>query len=182
MANSKRKCQSCGNQVRKYIILNKLAYCSFDVAVKFAYKNKSKGADIIHKAKKKVYNENKISTRKRATKEACHEYIRLRDKGKPCVCCGEPLGDDFHAGHWLESGNNPQLRYDENNIHGQRSYCNTYKGGDSGWYKENLIERIGIDSVNDLISKRGGTVKRTADDYRKIEKHFKDKILELNNN
>lgn len=154
-------------------------YCDIECATKYAYQNKEKGREIKYKQKRKEYNENKLSTRKRAAKEACHEYIRLRDKSEPCICCGEPLGDNYHAGHWLESGNNPLTRYDENNIHGQRAYCNTYKGGDSGFYKENLIKKIGIDAVNELLSKKGGTLKRTADDYREIEKYYKDKIKRL---
>ncbi len=174
MAVGKRKCKAHGEYIRDFIVTPKGVFCTIDVAVKWAYENRIKGADIVHKANKKVYNENKLSTRKRATGEICHEYIRLRDKDKPCICCGEPLGDDYQAGHWIESGNNPQIRYDENNIHGQRKYCNLFKGGDSGWYKENLIKKIGLDAVNELISKRGGTVKRTADDYREIEKYYKD--------
>ena len=88
--------------------------------------------------------------------------------------------DLFHAGHFLESGSNPKIRYDEDNIHGQRIYCNTYKGGDSGQYKENLIKMIGSDRVKRLINLKGGTVKRTANDYREIESYFKNKLKELN--
>jgi len=133
-----------------------------------------------HAVRKKEFKANDLGPRKTAAKKACHEYIRARDKGKPCPCCGEPLGDSFHAGHFLESGNNPKIRYDEDNIHGQRIYCNTYKGGDSGQYKENLIKMIGADRVERLISLKGGTVKRTANDYREIELLYKSKLKELN--
>lgn len=128
---------------------------------------------------KKNFQKTDIKTRKDAAKKWCHEYIRLRDKDKPCVCCGKPLGEDYHAGHFIESGNNPQTRYDEDNIHGQRVDCNYFKGGDSGDYKENLIGRIGMDRVNAVLSKKGGTMKRTAQDYQAIEDYYRDKIKDL---
>jgi len=181
MANSKRKCKYHGKQTRQYIVVNNMAFCTFEFACKWAYDNRLKGKEIKHKAQKKEYNENKLPTRKRATKEACHRYIRLRDKDDSCICCGEPLGDDYHAGHWLESGNNPQVRYDEDNIHAQRLSCNVFKGGDSGEYKERLIAKIGIDRVNALLSKKGGTLKRTAQDYRDIELTYKQKLNNMCN-
>jgi hypothetical protein len=122
------------------------------------------------------YQLSDLKIRKAAAKKACHEYIRTRDKDKPCICCGKPLGEEYHAGHFLESGNNPQVRYDEDNIHGQRIDCNYFKGGDSGDYKENLIVRIGADKVNAIISKKSGTIKRTAQDYLVIENYFKGKL------
>ena len=156
--------------------------CRYDYATKKPKELKQKTVkrlDKVHAVKKKEYNENKISTRKRATKEACHEYIRARDKDKLCPCCNKPLGDDFHAGHFLESGNNPKIRYYEDNIHGQRSHCNLFKGGDSGDYEINLRVRIGDERVNRLKELKGGTVKRTADDYREIESYYKAKLKAL---
>ena len=187
MANSKRRCRECKEykQAKEGKLINGGFYCDIECATKYAFKNKEKGRKIKHKEQKKEYNANKLSTRKRAAKEACHAYIRTRDKDKPCICCGEPLGDDYHAGHFLESGNNPQIRYDEDNIHGQRAYCNTFKGGDSGFYRVNLIEKIGLDRVERLEQMKGGTVKRTADDYRDIEQRYKfmlERLADSNGN
>lgn len=181
MANKKRRCSQCKSYkiATDGIVIRNIFYCDIDCATTKAFNGISKGADIVHKAKKKAYNENKLSTRIRATKEACHAYIRLRDKDKLCPCCLEPLGDDFHAGHFLESGNNPRIRYDEDNIHGQRSHCNLFKGGDSGDYEINLRIRIGDERVDRLKSLKGGTVKRTADDYREIEAYYKEKIKRI---
>lgn len=136
-------------------------------------------AYIDNRGRKKYSNPDSIKTRKRAAKDACHEYIRERDKYKNCICCGYPLGDDFHAGHFLESYNNPKIRYDEDNIHGQRIRCNYYMGGDSGMYRVNLITRIGLDRVERLESLKGGHLKRTVDDYRKIEQYYKEKLKQL---
>lgn len=131
------------------------------------------------KGKSKKNCENDLKTRKKAAKDSCHAYIRERDKGKLCPCCDKPLGDNYHAGHYLESGNNPKIRYDEDNIHGQRIDCNYFKGGDSGLYRVNLIKRIGLSRVEELESMKGGTVKRTPQDYKKIEVYFKNKLKSL---
>ncbi|HHZ68861.1 MAG TPA: hypothetical protein EYN67_10945 [Flavobacteriales bacterium] len=179
MANSKRKAKCCGERVRDYIVINNVAYCSREAAVKWSYANKEVGKAIKHKAQKKEYNANRLPPRKTATKKACHEYIRYRDKDDCCICCGEPLQAGYHAGHWLESGANPKVRYDEDNIHGQNVSCNVFKGGDSGNYKENLIAKIGIDRVNRLLELKGGAVKRTADDYREIEALYKSKLKQI---
>ena len=179
---TKKRCPNCRkyNQTDNALKVNISYFCGIDCATSYAFKNKEKGKQIKHKQQKKEYTENKLSTRKEAAKKACHEYIRLRDKNSPCICCGKPLGDNYHAGHFLESGNNPLIRYDEDNIHAQRVDCNYFKGGDSGDYKENLIKKIGVERVNALLEKKGGSIKRTAQDYREIEKYYKDKIKAIN--
>jgi hypothetical protein len=133
------------------------------------------------KEKKKAYKEQKLSTRKRAAKEACHAYIRERDKNDPCICCGLPLGDDFHAGHFLESGNYSSIRYDEDNIHGQRLQCNHHKGGDSGEYEVRLRKKIGARRVNRLHKIKSEIKRWTVEELRQIENDFKAKLEALLN-
>ena len=128
------------------------------------------------KGKSKKDCENDLRTRRKAAKQACHAYVRARDSGSACICCGRKLGDKFDAGHYLESGNNPRIRYDEDNIHGQSVYCNQYQGGNSDDYRGRLIEKIGLDRVERLESMKGGTVKRTAQDYKEIEIYYKQKL------
>ncbi len=132
---------------------------------------------------KRNFQDNDLKTRKAAAKSACHKYIKLRDKGLTCICCNRPLrgGRASHAGHFHESGNNPLIRYDEDNIHGQSAYCNQYQGGDSDDYRGNLIKKIGIDRVERLDALKGGTIKRTCEDYREIENHYKEKSKVLQN-
>lgn len=183
---AKRKCKYCEkSKIRETMfILGLSAYCNKDHAVSWAIENQSKGRKKIEQSERKAINKakkNNLKTRKEAAKTACHNYIRARDSGKGCACCGEPLGEDFQAGHFLESGNNPKIRYDEDNINGQKLQCNYFKGGDSGEYKERLIKKIGIERVNRLLNLKGGTVKRTSDDYRAIEKYYKDKLKDIIN-
>ena len=148
------------------------AWCSPDCGVKLAKKK-------LHTKRKTEFYENDIKTRREAAKSACHAYIRERDKDMPCICCGKPLGSKYHAGHFIPSGSNPLIRYDERNIHGQRVDCNYFKGGDSGDYEMNLIKRIGLQAVEELKEKKGGTIKRIASDYKEIEEYYKAKLLTL---
>lgn len=129
---------------------------------------------------KREYQKKDITIREEAARRTCHKYINLRDKGRNCICCDRPLHSGVNAGHFHESGNNPLIRYDEDNIHSQSIYCNMYKGGDSGDYRGNLIKKIGIDRVERLDRLKGGTMKRTCDDYREIENYYKEKIKQLN--
>jgi len=182
---AKRKCKYCGKYKNRDLMFipNTSAFCDKDHAIQWSILNKDKGRKKIEQSERRAINKEKksnLATRKKAAKKACHDYIRARDSGQGCICCGKPLGNNYHAGHFLESGNNPQIRYDEDNIHGQRLDCNFFKGGDSGDYQENLIKKIGLDRVNELKNLKGGTMKRTADDYLAIEKYYKDKLKALN--
>ena len=184
MAVAKLKCKHCKEYFKRetMAIFPSGKFCTKDHAIEWAVDNQNKGKSKIEKEERKEIikaKKSNLKTRKEAAKKACHEYIRKRDSGKGCICCGKPLGNNYHAGHFLESGNNPLIRYDEDNIHGQRLDCNFFKGGDSGNYKDNLTLKIGIDRVNRLLNLQGGTIKRTADDYLVIEKHYKDKLKSL---
>jgi len=133
----------------------------------------------------KLYNDttpkksNALRTRKLAAQKACHAYIRERDKNNPCICCGRPVDVRSQAGHYISSGSSSFLRYHEDNIHLQRVDCNLYLGGDYGFYRENLIKKIGLDQVLWLEANKKREVKRKAEDYLKIEQYYKDKLLSL---
>lgn len=185
MATGKLRCKHCRDYFPRLEMVKYPSgrFCNKDCAISWAIENQQKGRDKLAQAERKEFikaKKNNLKTRKDAAKKSCHDYIRARDSGKGCICCGKPLGNNFHAGHFLESGNSPQVRYDEDNIHGQRLDCNFFKGGDSGDYHTNLIAKIGIARVNLLKNLAGGTVKRTAEDYLVIEKYYKDKLKELN--
>lgn len=142
-------------------------------------KKAEKSVKKTHAKQKRNFYENDLKTRKEAAKAACHSYIRARDKDQPCICCGRPLGSKYDAGHFLESGNNPKIRYHEDNIHAQSVYCNQYQGGNSDDYPGRLLAKIGQERFDYLKANKGGTIKRTCQDYKDIEKHYKQKLKEL---
>ena len=108
-------------------------------------------------------------------------YIRLRDRGKPCICCGKPLGDEpnsYDAGHYRSVGSAPHLRFNENNVSGQLKHCNQYLAGNIVNYRRGLIERIGIEEVEKLESDNQPK-HYTKDELREIAKLYRDKIKAL---
>lgn len=86
---------------------------------------------------------------------AFNAYVRLRDKDRPCICCGLPLGDgdlggSYDCGHYRSTGSAPHLRFDPRNAHAQRKVCNRYGAGRAVDYRLGLIERIGLTAVEAL--------------------------------
>ena len=121
-------------------------------------------------------------------KEAQHAfnaYIRKRDENRPCICCGNPLrmggiGGGFDAGHYRSTGSASHLRFNEDNVHGQRKYCNQWGAGRAVDYRLGLINRIGLQRVEALES--NNTVhKWSADELREIKERYKQKLKELQN-
>lgn len=75
-------------------------------------------------------------------------YIRKRDNGLLCISCGQRQGDQ--AGHYLPVKQYSALRFDENNVNLQCSYCNLYLHGNQVFYRKGLIAKIGAKAVEDL--------------------------------
>ena len=139
MANSKRKCKSCGDYVRTYVITPKGVFCNIDSAVKYSYANKSKGADIQRKEQKKkdTARKKELLTRSQwynLLKTQIHRWIvHVRDKDKGCYTCGKTdpsvkydCGHRHHAGR----GGGDRRRFIEENLHKQCSVnCNQHGSG-----------------------------------------------------
>jgi hypothetical protein len=185
MPNSHLRCKGCEKYFKRETLIpvNGGKFHSIECMTRWGYENRQKGYDKLKQAKKKenakkkkAFYDSDLKTRKKAAKLACHKYIKLRDKGLPCICCNRALDGKIDAGHYLESGNNPKIRYDEDNIHSQSVYCNQYQGGNSDDYRGNLIKKIGLKRVERLESMKGGSVKRTPQDYKEIEDYYKSKI------
>jgi len=185
---SKNKCTNCGKFFLRdsmiVVIAGKFCRqnCLHDYAVNRTDELLARARKRERKAdnvRKKKFQRSDLKTRKAAAKKACHAYIKARDLGSLCICCNRHLGKNYDSGHFLESGNHPKIRYDEDNIHSQSVYCNRHKGGDSDDYRGNLIKKIGLERVERLESMKGGTVKRTPQDYQDIENYYKAKLKEL---
>lgn len=105
-------------------------------------------------------------------------YIRARDTGKPCICCGRhssgwSRGGDWDAGHYRSRGAASHLRYDENNCHAQLKQCNR-RAFDVASYRRNLVERIGAQTV-DALESDNRTHKWTRDELRQIRDDYRAK-------
>lgn len=115
--------------------------------------------------------------------EAFNAFIRLRDAGKPCICCGKPLGDgevggSFDCGHYRSRGSAPHLRFDERNAHAQRKYCNRHGAGRAVDYRIGLIARIGLEAV-EALETDNSIRKWTREELRAIAATYREKRKEL---
>lgn len=118
---------------------------------------------------------------------AFNAYIRERDRGKPCICCGNPLdalmggvfrGGSYDAGHYRSVGSASHLRFDERNVHGQRKFCNQYGAGRAVDYRMGLIKRIGLEAVEALEADNTPR-KWTISELKAIKEEYKDKLKSL---
>ena len=128
----------------------------------------------------------RLKTRSDWMKDAQKEfnkYIRLRDAGQPCICCGAPLGSGevgggYDAGHYRSVGSAPHLRFDERNCHAQRKQCNRYGSGRAVDYRLGLISRLGIEAVEALEADQAPR-HYSADDLKAIRDTYRAKAKEL---
>ena len=109
-------------------------------------------------------------------------FIRARDAGKPCICCGRgssgwTRGGEWDGGHYRSRGAASHLRYHEDNCHAQLKQCNR-RAFDVAAYRARLIERIGLARVEALESDNG-THKWTRDELREIRDTYRKKLREL---
>lgn len=114
------------------------------------------------------------------TRNACHKYIRIRDKGKPCISCSAKWRENFQAGHFYKAETYPTLRFSEFNIHGQCSKCNIRNNGNESLYRVGLYERYGdeyISYIDDVAKKdKEGAFSWSRDALVKIRKYYNNKI------
>lgn len=128
----------------------------------------------------KAFNDSDASILKRKAQQAFNTYIRTRD-GKYCISCEyEGDGRQFHAGHYKSQGGNSALRFDELNVHAQCSICNNHLSGNLANYRIKLIEKIGIQAVENLEQSKS-TKRWTVEELREIIETYKAKMKGLQN-
>ena len=121
----------------------------------------------------------------REAQAACNAYVRARDAGLPCICCGKPMepdrpGGSVDAGHFMGIGACPELRFDELNIHAQRKSCNRPGGAKREAFRLGMIERIGLEAVEALEGPHPPK-KWTIDELREIRADYRMKLKNLTN-
>jgi len=110
-------------------------------------------------------------------------FIRLRDKDKPCICCGKPLGDPryggaYDAGHWLSRGSSPNLAFDERNVNAQRKGCNRPGGTTRAKFRAGMIARWGI-AVVEALEADQAVRHHTKDELRAMRAEYRAKAKQL---
>ncbi len=115
---------------------------------------------------------------------AFRAWVRARDHGKPCICCGkQPLtdgslkGGQWDAGHYRSRGACPELAFDPRNCHAQLKDCNRHSW-DVASYRANLIERIGLAEAEELEGPHP-MPKWSRDDLREMRDRYRHLEREL---
>lgn len=135
-------------------------------------------------ARKKRGEEKKKSERKQKLELAritFNAFIRERDKGKPCICCGQMLGVNYQAGHYFSGAGHAAVLFDEDNVHAQRFDCNNHKAGNFTEYGVRLEKRIGAFSFEILRAKAYEAKSWTIEELDGVIKYYKLKLKNLKN-
>ena len=109
---------------------------------------------------------------------AFNAFIRERDKDEPCISCGRFHEGQYHAGHYRTTGANPELRFDEDNVHKQCAPCNNHLSGNIENYTPRLIEKVGQERFDRLMGSHE-LPKWKREDYERIRDHYRAKLKEL---
>ncbi|MFZ4705575.1 MAG: recombination protein NinG [Bacteroidales bacterium] len=76
-------------------------------------------------------------------------WVRRRDKGLPCPCCGDTQG--FHdGGHFKKAEIYRGVLFHEMNVNGCCTVCNRHMDGNIAAYRIGLIEKYGEQAVDEL--------------------------------
>lgn len=178
-----RKCKVCGNPYEKKNMAH--VACSFKCAIEHIKRQREKQvkqAKREERVKQREFGQ-ALKTRSDWVKEAQAEvnrYIRLRDKGKPCISCGRPWKENFQAGHYVPAGRSSLLRFSEDNIHGQCPQCNMYESGNLIPYRQALVSKIGLERVEALETNRDKK-HWSVEELKNIKALYKAKVKELDN-
>ena len=99
-----------------------------------------------------------------------NEWVRLRDKGLPCISCGAPHPTD--AGHLFKKSTRPAMRFDPRACHLQCRECNSKHDGNYENYCKGVAERYGVEFLTEVI--------QDANNSRKTDhKWSKSELIEL---
>ena len=116
---------------------------------------------------------------------AFNKFIRLRDKGLPCISCDRKweatphlTGSIFDAGHYRSTGSMATLRFEESNCHAQCVRCNRNLSGNVAEYRIRLVKRIGEEKLSWLEGPHEPK-KYTIEDLKETKALYSKKAKEL---
>jgi hypothetical protein len=115
--------------------------------------------------------------------DAFNEFIRLRDRDRPCFVCERPFlpgvpGRVMHAGHVRSRGAAGHLRFHEDNCHGECEGCNGPRGAKPHEIEAGAVRRIG-QARFDALKTDNAPHKWTREELRGIRDHYRAKVREL---
>ncbi|WP_426725945.1 recombination protein NinG [Enterobacter cloacae complex sp. 277I4] len=173
---SRRKCKVCGEYFVPKFHDIRIRWCCPEHGAILAMEEREK--EKVKAAAKRIKEQKeaeKVGRKRRKAKReslksksqwdkeaqsAFNRYIRIRDEGKPCVSCGNPLigksnyltGSAIDASHYRSRGAASHLKFNTFNVHSACTRCNRQLSGNAVEYRIRLIDRIGLERVERLES------------------------------
>ena len=174
-----KKCKVCQKEFTPFNSLQKV--CSSNCAIQLTKEQKKIKDQKEWQKEKKVRKEKLMSHSDwlQLAQKTFNTYIRLRDKGKPCISCGTE-NYTSSCGHYYSSGKHKNVTFNEDNCHAQCwYYCNSSLSGNLIEYRKGLIERIGIERLEQLDSIAKIEKKWSIAEIQEIISIYKNKIKQL---
>lgn len=125
------------------------------------------------KAALKTLNDHKADAQK-----VRNRYVLLRDAGMPCISCGTTTAQVYQAGHYRTRGSSPHLALDLRNINRQCVQCNLHLHGNPIGYRQGLVERFGVQFVEELEADQAPR-HYSADDFKALQIEDREMIRQL---
>lgn len=178
-----KKCKGCGSLFQPVRPLQVACgpMCGLQVGrakqekAKAQAKKEERKADKVKREKLKTLGEWQAEAQK-----AVNAFVRLRDRGMPCISCGKPWQPDFQAGHYRSRGAAKNLALDPGNIFGQCVQCNMHKHSNAIEYRIRLVQRVGVEHVERLEADHAPK-HYSADDLKAIRADFLARAKALKN-
>jgi len=166
----KRKCGTCREWFEPKREQQKVCE-NIECAISYGKVVKEKNIRIA----KKSFNQTDKSKLKEKAQFYFNKFIRLRDKDLPCISCDYDWKSNgtqrqAHASHYMSVSKSSKLRFNEYNVHKSCQICNTHLSGNLAEYRIRLIEKVGINKVEELekVANESAPCKYTIEDYKKI--------------
>jgi hypothetical protein len=175
-----KTCAQCGTQFRPFSSTSRV--CSAICASKWVRAEKKREREHFKERKQKA---KRISKWEEECRAIVQKIARIRDKDDGCISCHLPAtwGGQWHGSHFRSHGAASAVQFHLWNIHKSCSSCNRDKGGNIIAYRPRLVEKIGQEKVDWLMS-QNQIVRHPVDYYirfkavmgkrlRRLEKRIK---------
>lgn len=173
MEIKQKKCKNCKALFKPYTSLQKYCTNSECLKVFIEHEKAKKWAKTKSKMKAELMT---LGDYIKLAQIVFNKWIRERDKGGRCVSCDKELKAKYDAGHYFNANNHWNVRFDEENVHGQCVFCNQHQHGNIAHYRMGLINRIGKTKVEQLECRAMITRKFTIDEVKEIIAKYKTLI------
>jgi hypothetical protein len=174
MKQKPKTCKVCRERFLPTVSTLQATCTKVSCVLQYAKRARAKEAsDEIKRMREKIKT---LSEYRKEFQQVFNKFIRMRDKGKPCISCGRALGTKYDAGHYFSVGSYPNLRFDEDNVHGQCVTCNQHLHGNLIEYGERLPDRIGRDAYESLIARKNQRLSLSIPQMQELTKQYKHKI------